>query len=160
MVKIIFIAVASSGRIDRPLLAEGVGQLGPLEFDPYPTIHIRDLVAHEAHRHPYIEILGTIYLMKLRYSKYFGSRAGSAWRLMFIYALLPWMHQYRISERQSTIDATDGEEEDNDDVSVIPQRLPSLGSSSLNINASLLEAENKMLKEKINQLLSQQRHDA
>jgi hypothetical protein len=45
--------------------------------------------------------------------------------------------------------------------SVSPKRiLPSLGSSSLNINASLLEAENKMLKEKINQLLSQQRHDA
>ncbi len=159
MFKILFISVANSGRIDQPLLAEGVGQLGPLEFDPYPTIHIRDLVAHEAHRHPFIEILGTVYLMKLRYSEYFGSRAGSAWRLMFIYALLPWMHQYRISERQTTIDASDRGEEDNDGVSVIPERLPSLRSSSLHINASLLEAENKMLKEQINHLLSQQRYD-
>jgi len=96
MFKVLFIAAVSIGQIDRRLLANGVGQLGPLEFDPYPTIHVRDLVAHEAHRHPFIEILGTMYLMKLRYAKHFGSRAGSAWRLVFIYALLPWMNQYRI----------------------------------------------------------------
>jgi len=98
MFKILLISVASVGNIDRRLLAEGVGQIGSLEFDPYPTIHLRDLVAHEAHRHPYIEILGTVYLMKLRYSERFGSRSGSAWRLMFVYALLPWMHQYRIPD--------------------------------------------------------------
>jgi len=96
MIKVLLIAAASIGQIDRRLLADGVGQLGLLEFDPYPTIHVRDLVAHEAHRHPFIEILGTMYLMKLRYAKDFGSRAGSAWRLVFIYALMPWMHQYRI----------------------------------------------------------------
>jgi hypothetical protein len=49
-----------------------------------------------AHRHPYIEMLGICYLMKLRYRESFGSKAGAAWRLLFVYALLPWMHKYRI----------------------------------------------------------------
>ena len=105
MCKVLLVAAASIGQIDRRLLAEGVGQIGPLELDPYPTIHVRDLVAHEAHRHPFIEILGTMYLMKLRYAKHFGSRAGSAWRLVFIYALLPWMNQYRILEKDTDADS-------------------------------------------------------
>jgi hypothetical protein len=37
-----------------------------------------------------------MYLMKLRYRESFGSKAGAAWRLLFVYSLLPWMHKYRI----------------------------------------------------------------
>ena len=96
MVKLIVVAVAYIGKIDRPLLAKGVGQIASVELDPYPTIHTRDLLAHDAHRHPYIEVLGTMYLMKLRYAKSFGNRAGSSWRLIFVFALLPWLHQYRL----------------------------------------------------------------
>ena len=134
------IAAASMGQIDRRLLNEGVGQFGPLEFDPYPTIHVRELVAHDAHRHPFIEILGTMYLMKLRYAKHFGSRAGSAWRLVFIYALLPWMHQYRILEKDTDTDSEGdpkGEEnyqqsEKTGMVKIAPRQhqLPSFASTS------------------------------
>jgi hypothetical protein len=98
MCKLIFVATTSIGKIDRPFLAHGVGQIGWFEFDSYPTIHTRDLVAHEAHRHPYIEILGHMYLMKLRHADSFGNRAGSAWRLIFVYALMPWFHKYRIRD--------------------------------------------------------------
>jgi hypothetical protein len=98
MCKLIFVATTSIGKIDRPFLAHGVGQIGSFEFDSYPTIHTRDLVAHEAHRHPYIEILGHMYLLKLRYADRFGNRAGSAWRLIFVYALMPWFHKYRIRD--------------------------------------------------------------
>ena len=49
-----------------------------------------------SNRHPYIELLGTIYLMKLRYGTKFGSNAGSCWRLIFVYALFPWMQRYRV----------------------------------------------------------------
>ena len=86
----------SVGRIDTRFLAKGVGELGPLELDPFPTIHMRDIMSHESHRHPYIEALGTIYLMKLRHGRKFCSNAGSCWRLIFVYALMPWMQRYRI----------------------------------------------------------------
>ena len=111
MIKLVLTAASQIGKIDRPFLAKGVGNLGPLELDPFPTIHTRDLVAHEAHRHPYIEVLGLLYLMKLRYADAFCTRSGSAWRLLFVYALMPWLHQYRIHE-----DALASYEKGTDDV--------------------------------------------
>ena len=99
MVKLLLAAGFSIGRIDRPFLAPGVGQIGPIELDNFPTIFLRDILAHEAHRHPYLELLGTMYLTKLRYGKHFGKAAGSCWRLLFVYALMPWLHRYRMSTR-------------------------------------------------------------
>jgi hypothetical protein len=64
----------------RPFLAKGLGRIGPIELDGYPTIHLRELLSHEAHRHPYIELLGYIYLLKLRHSDEFGKTAGTCWR--------------------------------------------------------------------------------
>jgi hypothetical protein len=43
-----------------------------------------------------MEQLGVIYMMKLRYRHHFGNRAGSCWRLIFVYALMPWLHRYRV----------------------------------------------------------------
>jgi hypothetical protein len=40
-----------------------------------------------------------MYLLKLRYGNHFGNRGGSTWRLLFVYALMPWMHKYRIAAR-------------------------------------------------------------
>lgn len=37
--------------------------------------------------------------MKLKYSNRFGKRAGTIWRLIFVYALMPWLHKYRILAR-------------------------------------------------------------
>ena len=101
MVKLLLVAGFSVGRIDRPFLADGVGRLGGLEVDNFPTIHLRDALSHEAHRHPYIELLGTMYLMKLRYSHTFGQTAGSCWRLLFVYSLMPWLQKYRIRTRSN-----------------------------------------------------------
>ena len=152
MFKVLRISAASIGQIDRRLLNEGVGQFGPLELDPYPTIHVRDLVAHEAHRHPFIEILGTMYLMKLRYAKHFGSRAGSAWRLVFIYALLPWMHQYRILEKETDTDSEEDpkrddnyqESEESGMLKIAPKQpqLPSFARAST-IDERLTEIRNQ-----------------
>ena len=60
---------------------------------------MRDVLIHEAHRHPYLELLGTMYLYKLRYAESFGKTAGSCWRLLFVYGLMPWLYQYRIQTR-------------------------------------------------------------
>lgn len=97
-IRLLLVTAAHIGRINTPLLAPNVGNLGPIKLDNYPTVHMKELLQNEAHRHPYIEQLGLIYLMKLRHAE-FGKRAGSCWRLIFVYALMPWLHKYRISTR-------------------------------------------------------------
>jgi hypothetical protein len=132
MFKILLVATSSIGRIDRPFLAAGVGNLGPLELDPYPTIHTRDLIAHDAHRHPYIETLGLMYLMKLRYADDFGNRAGSAWRLIFVYTLMPWFHKYRIHDDDPIVEKIridDGKDEVDDTDDDAPMELVVLAHS-------------------------------
>ena len=111
IVKLLLTAALYVGRIDTPFLAPGVGQLGGFELDNYPRIFVKDVLAQEAHRHPYIETLGVMYLMKLRYGDHFGKRAGSAWRLVFVYALMPWLNTYRVSGRSAEPDLDSTEHE-------------------------------------------------
>uniref|UniRef100_A0A6U6KSK7 Uncharacterized protein n=2 Tax=Odontella aurita TaxID=265563 RepID=A0A6U6KSK7_9STRA len=104
-VKLLFISAFYIGRIDTPFLAPGVGNpWGYFELDNYPTIFTKDILAHEAHRHPFIEMLGTVYMLKLRHGDYFGSRAGSCWRLIFVFALMPWLSKYRLMTRANMRD--------------------------------------------------------
>lgn len=46
----------------------------------------------------YIERLATIYILKLRHGGDFGSRAGGAWRLIFVMAMMPWLRRFRLDE--------------------------------------------------------------
>mmetsp|Transcript_3777 Transcript_3777/g.4511 ORF Transcript_3777/g.4511 Transcript_3777/m.4511 type:complete len:212 (+) Transcript_3777:1-636(+) len=96
MAKLFVATGMNAGRIDTPIFAKGAANIGTVDLDAYPIMHMRDILSREAHRHPYIEMLGTVYLMKLRYGKAFGTNAGSCWRLLFVYALMPWLQQYRI----------------------------------------------------------------
>jgi len=100
VVKLLLTAAFYIGRIDTPFLAPGVGNpWGYFELDSYPTIFVKDMLAHDAHRHPFLELLGSMYMLKLRYGERFGTRAGSCWRLIFVSALMPWMSKYRIMTR-------------------------------------------------------------
>jgi len=99
MCKLIGAAALFVGRIDTPFLADGVGRFQGFELDSYPNIFMKDILSHEAHRHPLIELMGVMYLMKLRYGRHFGQRAGTTWRLIFVFALFPWLNKYRILER-------------------------------------------------------------
>ena len=47
----------------------------------------KDLLQHEAHRHPYLERIGTMYMMKLRHGEKFGREANTSWRLLFVFAV-------------------------------------------------------------------------
>lgn len=88
------------------------GKIGPLDLDDlddYPIIFLRDVLIHEAHRHPYIELLGTMYLYKIRYKASFGSTVGACWRLLFVYGLMPWLHQYRIQTKSRISTTVDPE---------------------------------------------------
>ena len=53
-----------------------------------------------SNRHPLISLLGTMYLNKLKHGSEFISNAGSSWRLLFVYALFPWMSTYRIPSEE------------------------------------------------------------
>ena len=96
-VKLIIIVIFYLGRFDRPILAKGVGDIGPIALDNYPNIFAKDLLAIDAHRHPYIERLGMMYLMKLKHGNNFARRTGSIWRLLFVFALMPYLRKNRIA---------------------------------------------------------------
>lgn len=96
--KLIVASIIYVGRFDTPILADGVGDV----LDPYPFIFRTDLLMTEAHRHPYMERLGLMYMMKLRHHDNFAKQAGSIWRLLFIFALMPWLRKYRIGNTEFT----------------------------------------------------------
>ena len=148
------VSLASLGMIDRPFLAKGIGQLGKLSLDPLPTIHTCDILAHEAHRHPYIEMLGVIYLMKLRYAENFCHRAGSTWRLILIYALMPWLHKYRIRDNASSCDGSVDENSKLSHSVVDPSLdvLPLLISKSSPISNGTKRVEVKEIEKEISRL--------
>lgn len=96
-IKLIFIVIFNLGRFDRPILAKGVGEIGPVVLDNFPNIFAKDLLATDAHRHPYIERMGMMYLMKLKHGDKFARRTGSIWRLLFVFALMPYLRKNRIA---------------------------------------------------------------
>jgi hypothetical protein len=96
-VKLIVVVIVNLGRFDRPILAKGVGDIGPIALDNFPNIFAKDLLATDAHRHPYIERLGMMYLMKLKHGDKFARRTGSIWRLLFVFALMPYLRKNRIA---------------------------------------------------------------
>lgn len=95
VIKLLVVTCFYIGRIDTPMLAPGANFVAGANLDPSPDAFRKDLLIHEAHRHPFLERLGLLYLMKLFNGKDFGNRAGAYWRILFVLAIFPWMRNYR-----------------------------------------------------------------
>ena len=129
--RLLLIAVVQAGRIDKTFLAHESSTLAGFEMDYYPTIFLQDILVQEAHRHPYLQTIATMYLLKLRYRNEagFGTRAGAVWRLLFVYTLMPWLNVHRkqrqkinsldtITHDFTIVDETDDRETKNDKESI------------------------------------------
>jgi hypothetical protein len=103
------------GRIDEPFLADNVDLAG-YKFDYVPLNYTKEILVHEAHRHPFIERLGSMYLMRLKH-KSFGSDAGGCWRQLFVLTLMPWMVKNRVAHEQRCVEAV------NDQRAEVAQKL-------------------------------------
>ena len=95
-IKLILVSILYIARIDTPFLATGVGRFGPIELDSVSVAFEKDLLIHEAHRHMLIERFGLLCLLKLYAGSGFATRAGSAWRLLFVLITMPWLQKYRV----------------------------------------------------------------
>lgn len=95
------------GRIDSVFLSDEVDMLG-YRFDTVPHKFVSEVLVHDAHRHPYIERLAAMYLMRYKYGDAFGSDAGAAWRRIFVSTLFPWILKYK-----ETMEEEDVEEEED-----------------------------------------------
>jgi hypothetical protein len=112
LLKLIAISAFYIGRLDTPVFARGVGYVGPLPLDGHPVQFRKDLLMHDAHRHPYLECLGVLYLLKLRFGDQFGNRAGGQWRLIFVLSLMPWLRRYRLDDGPSYKSAQNDENQE------------------------------------------------
>ena len=130
MVTLIVASFIFVGRIDVPFLSDRADEIAGYQLDRFPFVFRKDLLLHEAHRcvicwcfaccslvlcslippyfaqsrHPYLDILGLMYMLKLRHKNNFGSEAGSAWRLLFVFALMPWLRKYRLRSDEIKFD--------------------------------------------------------
>lgn len=94
-VKLVGIAIFFIARVDTPILAPGIGRIGPVELDGVAFAFRKDILMHEAHRSVLIDRFGHLVLIKLRMGDAFATRAGSAWRLLCVLSVMPWLRKYR-----------------------------------------------------------------
>ena len=53
--------------------------------------------------------------MKLKHGDKFAKKSGSIWRLLFVFALFPWLRQYRILNEDELLNPDDATNADNVD---------------------------------------------
>ena len=87
-------------------------------------------------------------MMKLRHGDNFGRVSGSIWRLLFVFALMPWLRKYRIIEANNKEPLSNDLEEqerrtDGNDGNVAFQPVSAVR------RRRDLESENNLLKEEI-----------
>jgi hypothetical protein len=62
-----------------------------------------------------LEVLGTQYLLKIKHGEAHINRAGSAWRMIFVTTLMPWLQKYRKAAKISNRTIESGNDERQDE---------------------------------------------
>ena len=106
----LFAAAFWIGRIDVVFLDEDVSLFG-YSFDYVPINYRTELVVHEVHKHPWINRLGGMFLMRIKHGQDFSSAAGAKWRLLFTLSLFPWLARYRKKRGGGDDDDSDDDDE-------------------------------------------------
>lgn len=135
VIKILIITFIYIGRFDTELLSRDANKMGNVYLDGFPLVLRQDLLSTDSHRHPYIERLGLMYMYKLKYGDRFAKKSGSIWRLLFVFALMPWLRKYRISNTEDI------------DQAMISDMFKSVKNDDSEVNA--LKQEISSLKEKL-----------
>lgn len=115
MLKLLVTSALYVGRLDIPILAPNVGNFQLFNLDSYNDWFMTDVLLVEAHRHPYLEVLGTQYLLKIKHGEAHINRAGSAWRMIFVTTLMPWLQKYRKAAKISNRTIESGNDERQDE---------------------------------------------
>lgn len=122
-VKLFVLSAMFVGRIDTPFLASGVDQLGPIDLDGSVVAFRQDILMQDAHRHVLIELFGDLCLMKLRSGSSFALQPGSAWRLLYVLTVMPWLRKYHVTDPDTDVDETIAKmEEEIDDEQDLDKR--------------------------------------
>ncbi len=97
-IKLLLLTILYLGRIDTPLLGPKSSMIGNIMVDRYPSLFTIDALLHEAHRHPYLDRLGLLSMLKIQHGNGFVTKAGSCWRLLFTLVLFPWLSSQRVQK--------------------------------------------------------------
>ena len=84
-------------------------------------------------------------MMKLKHGDNFARKAGSIWRLLFVFALFPWLRKYRILNDNDAIDSDSATEMLDDSSSVMRSSMLQTKISALNDKIKRLTEMNKYL---------------
>lgn len=147
MFKLLVISLFYAARLDQELLADGVGEIKEgVKFDRTFSVFLTDLLQREAHHHPFIESLGTMYLMKVLHGPNFATPAGCCWRLLYTAALLPWLKEYRVAARSDENSSNSGRGRSD-------KLVPTSETSTMkDVDLTALREENDVLRRRLSQL--------
>lgn len=153
-IKLILVSILYIARIDTPFLATGVGRFGPVELDSVSIAFEKDLLIHEAHRHMFIERFGLLCLIKLYGGNKFGTRAGSAWRLLFVLITMPWLRKYRVDRNTMALEEEIEQLQDDmeDETDVWQRTEQTLKMKGLQSEKALMNAADKDASDEVNAL--------
>jgi hypothetical protein len=75
-----------------------------------------------------------MYMLKIRFGKSFGSRAGGCWRLLFVSALMPWLSSYNVTSLPQSARRSETDHQDIETIESHMRDISQRQNQSANMN--------------------------